>query len=397
MSEEKGLYKPADDFTPSEGMLERGMALQKVQTQYTTAIAVQRPRDIDKIQKAVLREAEYAGEAFYYSWTVSGKGGPKTIQGPSIGLTMSLAREWTNCAVDVAVETQGNFDIFTASFVDIEKGFTVKRAFKQRRSSAPGRYDAERWEDMEFQKAQSKAIRNVIASGVPRWLVNQAVDRAMEAVLKNISKEGIEAASASAIKFLGQYGVSEDRIIKRVGKPRNEWSSEDIAMLRGCASELKDGQSNANQLFPPEKENGKTLTTPDIEPKKDPYKVTEAPKEEAPHAPKNGIESWPCPACSFVAISERGLKKHQTQAHTKDEKAPDAPQVEPGPKTQEEGTVPQTWGDEVSIWVAEIPPPRLSRVLKDGLGIDSIHNIKEEERPDVRKRLNMEIDTMNNE
>lgn len=229
-----------------------GKTLVKIEAPYQTALTVQKPRDIDKVQRAVLREAEYAGEDFFYSWTVKGKKGPQTIQGPSIGLAMCVAREWTNCAVDVSVEPAGTHDIFTTAFIDLERGFTAKRAFKQRKTLAPGRYDAERWEDMEFQKAQSKAIRNVIVSGVPRWLVNQAIEKAKQAVLDKISKQGIEQATQKAIQFLGNYGISEERIIARVGKPKSEWVSEDIMMLRGCASELKDGQVSADELFPPE-------------------------------------------------------------------------------------------------------------------------------------------------
>jgi len=41
--------------------------LMRSQTQFHTAVAVQRPRNLDKVVAAVLREAEFAGDAFYYS------------------------------------------------------------------------------------------------------------------------------------------------------------------------------------------------------------------------------------------------------------------------------------------------------------------------------------------
>lgn len=259
---------PGTADTEGERLLGEGKALQKIQTEFTTAIAVQRPRDIDKIQKAVLREAEFAGEDFFYSWTVKGKKGPQTIQGGSIGLAMSVAREWTNCAVDVQVDPGRTYDIFTACFIDIEKGFTVKRAFKQKRGLAPGKYDADRWEDMEFQKAQSKAIRNVVLSGVPRWLVNQAIEKAKDAELNKITKEGIDAASTRAIKFFEKYGITEEQIITKMGKPKNEWINEDILVLRGHASEIKDGQVSARELFPIDEnaEQPKNETSPKPDP-----------------------------------------------------------------------------------------------------------------------------------
>ncbi len=46
------------------------------------------------------------------------------------------------------------------------------------------------------------------------------------------------------------YGITERRVIGVLGKPKNEWASEDIAALRGMASQLKDGQAAPEQLFP---------------------------------------------------------------------------------------------------------------------------------------------------
>lgn len=56
--------------------------LMRPQTQFHTAVAVQRPRNLDKVVAAVLREAEFAGDAFSHSFPM----GDKKIEGPSIGL-----------------------------------------------------------------------------------------------------------------------------------------------------------------------------------------------------------------------------------------------------------------------------------------------------------------------
>jgi hypothetical protein len=69
-------------------------------------------------------------------------------------------------------------------------------------------------------------------------------------VLKGISKEGLAVATEKALKFLAGYGISEARVMAVLGKSRQEWASEDIASLRGLASQLKDGQATAAQLFP---------------------------------------------------------------------------------------------------------------------------------------------------
>ena len=217
------------------------------QTQFHTAVAVQRPRNLDKVVAAVLREAEFAGDAFYYSFPMGGK----KIEGPSIGLAMAVAREWSNCAVPVEYYDTPTEWVFNAHFVDLERGFTVSRVFRKKKGKgAFKKLDDDRAEDMTFQAAQSRAIRNVVLAGVPRWLTDQAKERAKEAVLKGISKEGLAVATEKALKFLAGYGVSEDRVIAVLGKPKHEWASEDIASLRGLASQLKDGQATAAHLFP---------------------------------------------------------------------------------------------------------------------------------------------------
>ena len=217
------------------------------QTQFHTAVAVQRPRSLDKIVAAVLREAEFAGDAFYYSFPMGGK----KIEGPSIGLAMAVAREWSNCAVPVEYyETPAEW-VFTAHFVDLERGFTVSRVFRKKKGKGVfKKLEDDRAEDMTFQAAQSRAIRNVVLAGVPRWLTDQAKERAKEAVLKGITKEGLAAATEKALKFLAGYGITEDRVIAVLGKSKSEWTSDDIASLRGMASQLKDGQTTAEQLFP---------------------------------------------------------------------------------------------------------------------------------------------------
>jgi hypothetical protein len=222
--------------------------MMRSQTQFHTAVAVQRPRNLDKVVAAVLREAEFAGDAFYYSFPMNGK----KIEGPSIGLAMAVAREWSNCAVPVEYNETPSEWVFIAHFVDLERGFTLSRVFRKKKGKGVfKKLEDDRAEDMTFQAAQSRAIRNVVLAGIPRWLTDQAKERAKEAVLKGISKEGLAAATEKALKFLAGYDIGEDQVIAALGKPKNEWTSESIASLRGMASQLKDGQATAERLFPP--------------------------------------------------------------------------------------------------------------------------------------------------
>lgn len=263
--------------------------LMRSQTQFHTAVAVQRPRNLDKVVAAVLREAEFAGDAFYYSFPMGGK----KIEGPSIGLAMAVAREWSNCAVPVEYYETATEWVFNAHFVDLERGFTVSRVFRKKKGKGVfKKLEDDRAEDMTFQAAQSRAIRNVVLAGVPRWLTDQAKERANDAVLKGISKEGLAVATEKALKFLAGYGITEERVIAVLGKSKHEWASEDIASLRGMPSQLKDGQATAEQLFPATeaKEERPKAATPKEETK---AKGGRAPKAEAPVTPSSPASLLP--------------------------------------------------------------------------------------------------------
>ena len=86
-------FAEVEPFTGEPESFPTGTALSQTprkrsQTPFHTAVVVQRPRNLDKIVAAVLREAEFAEDAFYYSFPIDGK----KIEGPSIGLAMAVAR-----------------------------------------------------------------------------------------------------------------------------------------------------------------------------------------------------------------------------------------------------------------------------------------------------------------
>lgn len=253
-------------------------------TQYHTAVSVQRPRNLDHIVKAVMREAELAGDAFYWSWPVKNKrtGKQEIIDGPSIGLTLCVAREWTNVAVPVDYyETPGEW-VFTAHFVDLEKGFTVSRVYRKRKGKSDnlGAW-GDRNEDMNFQSAQSRAIRNVIAAGVPRWLLDQAKERAKKAVLDKITPEKLAAAREQSLKVFAKFGIDEARIVAVLGVPVSQWSSEEIMTLKGILNQIKDGQVLADQVFPAIEEEGGSTKEKDRKPRSDKGQSRKAPEPSA--------------------------------------------------------------------------------------------------------------------
>ena len=230
-----------------------GAPMMQIKTGYVTAVAVQVPRPtIDEIAAKVFKEAESAAGSFYYSWRVKKKdGGTEQIEGGSIDLAMSLARNYGNCVVDVeAVETVSHIT-FKGVFLDLETGFTCPRLYRQRKSQQiSSKMDADRQEDMVYQIAQSKAIRNATLRAMPKWVIDEAIEIARASELQKIKKEPPEKARAKAIKFFAEYGITVDRIVAKFdGRTPDQWTPEDLLVLRESAASVSEGVK-VSEIFP---------------------------------------------------------------------------------------------------------------------------------------------------
>lgn len=234
--------------------------VQKVATKYTTAMAVQSPRVLAHVERRSLEEAALLGSDAFYAW---GQGKDR-IEGPSKELAMALVRCYGNCAVDLG-EIQETRDawIFTATFVDLETGFTLARQFRQSKEwQVFGKFDAARKDDIRFQIGQSKAVRNVILNAVPGWLVKRALDRAKGGVREKIEglvqQHGLEKVVGVCLDKLNGLGVPEPRVLTTMGRAlRGALTVEDLVILHGCCSALESGADTIDVLFPLPPEAGK--------------------------------------------------------------------------------------------------------------------------------------------
>lgn len=235
---------PSDPDVPQD-LLSQGHSLMKAGTPFVTAITVQKPRNLDKIIAAMELEASYAGPKFWYKLPFGGG-----IEGPSIGLAVSLAREWGNCAVTMDVQETDEAFLFTGRFIDLEKGYQLERAFRQRKNPKLGKFDGDRTQDIAFQIGQSKTIRNVILNSVPRWLVERTIQAAKKAVADKITPEKLIEERKKIVEIFAAKGVKLERIVAKIGKGMTEWTAFDIADLRGDYNALTSGDATADELFP---------------------------------------------------------------------------------------------------------------------------------------------------
>jgi hypothetical protein len=260
-------------LSPGSELIARGQTVQQVRSAFCTAVTVQQPRVIAKVKRNLLEEARLMGGDAFYGW----RAGKETIEGPSIDLAVAAARCWGNCATDMLpVQDLPDSWIFTASFIDLETGYTRTRQFRQSKDSViHGKLDEERKDDIRFQIGQSKAERNVILKALPSWLINQAVEAAKEGVraeLENLVKtKGHGMIADRLISALGKCGVKEAAILAKCGvAERKALSIENLVILRGDLNTLQSGQERVEVLFPAVDEPKQAAQPKEESPSKEP-------------------------------------------------------------------------------------------------------------------------------
>lgn len=263
--------------------------MMQTRSSYSTAMQVQRPRSLAKVEKALLDEARHAGESFYYGW---GAGGNK-VEGPSQELAHAMARCWGNCAVEPgAIQETADSWIVPAGFVDLETGFTLVRQFRQSKKwTVHGKFDAERKDDVRFQIGQSKAARNVILKALPKWLANKAMEEAKAGVRKKIedyiNRNGLPAAVDYTIKTLEKEGVKEERVLLKFElADRRGLTIDHLVTLKGDIHAIQNGLDWPDALFPGGEPETKVKRS----------KLNDEPSPPAGAAPTSGSAAEAAPA-----------------------------------------------------------------------------------------------------
>jgi hypothetical protein len=325
-----------EEMSQGQALFQEGRALQRTQTAYTTAVQVQKPRQIAGVAHNVLKEAKLAKSSFYYGWPVKNKDGSVTrVEGPSIDLAMCLARNYGNCAIDVEGEENNTHFMLKGVFIDLESGFTCPRLFRQRKTQSLGgkmQKDADRQEDIVFQIGQSKAIRNAIVRAMPAWLIDQAIEVAKRAEISGINEENIHLARQKVLAFFEPYGVSSERIEAKVGKAVDEWTARDIADLRGMATALKEGRISADALFPKPEPPKEEPESQDQAQERKPKPAVEPQKEDEKKRSKTDDSAISDEAKAlrqeFISLREAGFSSWVWKNRDRLEKAPESVRVE---------------------------------------------------------------------
>jgi len=316
--------------------IESARAVQEVQA--AMVVAKRFPRDqtaaYKRIEEACKRQT-LAKEAMY----AYPRGG-SLITGPSIRLAEVLAQNWGNLQFGIRelsqrITANGGVSEVQAFAWDLETNTLQSKTFQ---------VEHVRWTRKEGKKrlTDPRDIYELIANQGARRLracilgiipgdVTEAAVKQCEQTLEKGSDRPIADRIRDMVKAFEQLGISQDYLEKRLGHRVDTTIAAELVTLQKIYRSIKDGMAKTEDFF-------------DI-PKKD----FAAASDLQDRLEKKEQVSWQCDQCDFIAVSERGLKKHVTQSHG----------PEPGDTTQEEESAleqPVSDSDEQSGESPELDP-----------------------------------------
>lgn len=308
--------------------------------------AHQFPRVWSTVKQKMLSFAtldEETAASCFYTLKRSTKTGEKIIQGPGIRLAEIAASAYGNLRLGsriVSVVTDGEnphvvvqgvaHDLETNLAVSIEKrrNITAKKDWKTgtRLPVAPDDIN------LATNACSAIALRDAIYKVVPGVLVKPVMEAAKRVAIGDASS--LSSKRAKIIDRLKQMGANEDRILAVVECHKVEdIGMEQLEILIGLGTSIKDGELTIEQAFP-------------------------APKEPEAFVP---------PADSKAQTPKRGPGRPRKASTPKPESDTDAPTMEAGPEVNEE-----IGGAENTVSGESVQDKLASRLVGEGFSFEDI-------------------------
>jgi len=234
--------------------VEQARAEAEVMTKIKMAIAF--PRNEHAATQKIIRacqELSLAEEAFYEF----SRG--ETVTGPSIRLAEELARCWGNIESGlVELSQKDGVSEMRAYAWDKEtntesvQNFTVRHI---RDTKSGGRALSQQRDIYELTANMgSRRLRARILAILPKWYVRLAEDECRK-TLRSGDKATVAERSRRMLAEFTRYGVNVAMIEKKIGKPFDQITGDDLVTLRSAFTAIKDGASAVSEVFPSDEAN----------------------------------------------------------------------------------------------------------------------------------------------
>lgn len=232
--------------------VEQSRAVAEVQA--AVLVAQQMPRSVDRAEADMQRAcSEYAlaSRAFYRY-----RRGGQQVSGPTIQLARELARCWGNIDYGIA-ELRRDDDAAQSEMKawawDQETNARPSSTFivphMRDKDSGPERLASLRDIYENNANAGARRLREQILAVLPVWYV-EAAKALCVATLEAGDGRPLAERIERAVATFAELGVTEARLVARLGRPRHQWSARDLGELTVVATGIRSGEATIADEFP---------------------------------------------------------------------------------------------------------------------------------------------------
>lgn len=227
----------------------------KAQIDVQIATAKQYPRNIQRAVNnsiAIATMDSKTAESCNYALPRAGK----KISGPSVNLAKIIAQNWGNLRIEAKVIDVDQRNVTSQAIAfDLETNIAIKFEVKRSIMTKSGRMS----DDMIVvtgNAANSIALRNAVFAIIPKSVTDKVYNEAIKVLTGDVSDETklIKRRKQVVDGLKSTYNVTEEEILFSIGKASIEHiMPDDIAMLIGFGTSIKEGDSTVDEIFRPKK------------------------------------------------------------------------------------------------------------------------------------------------
>ena len=248
--------------------VQQGATIVQIENDTQRTIAIQRPRDEEKVLRDALKELElypqFAEKAYYViPYKDRSEGGEKivNVEGPSIKAAMALGRRWGNAANggriigedDKRIQMEGVFLDYETNFRTVRPMSISKTAWSKKLGKViPLRDDRL---NMAIQAGASKAIRNAILAALPVGLVEEYTATAKKIAASGVKRKGetvkpLKERMEAMFKAFVTLGAQKKDVDAYLSEHKELENDEAVlAHMIGVFNAITDNQASLEEVF----------------------------------------------------------------------------------------------------------------------------------------------------
>lgn len=218
----------------------------EIDTQISTAKKYPRSikRFLNEALEMVTLSEDIAGECIY-ALPRSGK----SIEGPSARFAEIIVSAWGNCRAGTrVVQEDERFVTSQGVFIDLQRNTAITCEVKRRITDKHGNRYKDDMIGVTSNACCSIALRNAVLKGVPKAFWRKLYDEARRVAIGDVKT--LATRRAAMLDAFGKMGVTPEMIFRKLevgGEP--DITLDQLAVLRGMFTALKEGDSTIEQLF----------------------------------------------------------------------------------------------------------------------------------------------------